>query len=81
MKYETLNKYLDELNVDKNKILSDINSLPKRYHEEFIDEVLVDKYSILCFNKVYEYYITDIWNELNTEEKSNLDFLLIIELP
>lgn len=43
--------------------------LPERYHDEFIGEVLVDKESIKSLNKVFEYYIQEIYNELTHKEQ------------
>lgn len=43
--------------------------LPERYHDEFIGDVLVDKESIKSLRKVFDYYLSDIWSELNHEEK------------
>ena len=43
--------------------------LPKRYHDEFVGEVLVDEESIRSLKKVFEYYIQDIYHELDHEER------------
>ena len=43
--------------------------LPKRYHDEFIGDVLVDGESIRSLKKVFEYYIQEIYHELSHEER------------
>lgn len=43
--------------------------LPTRYHNEFVTDVIVDENSILNLRKVFTYYIEEIWNELNDDEK------------
>ena len=43
--------------------------LPKRYHDEFIGDVLVDGESIRSLKKVFEYYIQEIYHELSREER------------
>lgn len=55
-----------------NNIMDDINSLPKRYQDEFIQEVLVDEMSIIAFTKVFAYYLDDIWEELTIKEKQRI---------
>ena len=47
--------------------------LPKRYHDEFIGDVLVDAESIKSLRKVFEYYLQNIYNELNNEEKEKIE--------
>ena len=47
--------------------------LPKRYHDEFIGDVLVDAESIKSLRKVFEYYLQNIYNELNHEEKEKIE--------
>lgn len=47
--------------------------LPERYHDEFIGDVLVDKESIKSLKKVFEYYLQDIWDELNHDEKEKFE--------
>lgn len=52
--------------------------LPERYHDEFVGEVLVDGESIRSLRKVFEYYLQDIYNELNKEEKEKVEQTMII---
>lgn len=52
--------------------------LPERYHNEFVGEVLVDGESIRSLRKVFEYYLQDIYNELNKEEKEKIEQTMII---
>ena len=47
--------------------------LPKRYHDEFIGDVLVDAESIKSLRKVFEYYLQNIYDELNNEEKEKIE--------
>lgn len=47
--------------------------LPERYHDEFIGDVLVDAESIKSLRKVFEYYLQNIYNELNREEKEKIE--------
>lgn len=54
-----------------NEILED---LPKRFHQEFIEDVLIIDNN-MCANdirKIYEYYLEDILDELTQEEKNNM---------
>lgn len=54
-----------------NEILED---LPKRFHQEFIEDVLIIDNN-MCANdirKIYEYYLADILDELTQEEKNNM---------
>lgn len=56
--------------------------LPKRYHEEFTKEVIVDQTSLDYLSDVFEYYLADIFNELSEKEKEPIyKEFLIIELP
>ena len=79
MDKETLNKLIKKLNLDKEKIMNDINMLPNRFINEFIGDVLVDEASLTSFNKVFSYYIADIWEDLTNEEKIPFEkkFLII----
>lgn len=79
MDKETLNKLIKKLNLDKEEIMNDINMLPNRFIDEFIGDVLVDEASLISFNKVYSYYLDEIWNELNDKEKNHFEekFLII----
>lgn len=52
-----------------NKLKDALTELPKRYHEEFINDVLVDPESIRGIRKVYGYYIDEIFPELSEKEK------------
>ena len=64
-----------------NKLEEILTDLPQRYHKEFINDVLVDQYSIINIRKVHEYYINDILNELTEEEKKPYyEKFLFIEL-
>lgn len=56
-----------------------LEMLPKRFHKEFVDEVIVDEYSIQNLRKVFEYYISEIFEELTDVEKEPLyeDFFFI----
>ena len=47
--------------------------LPERYHDEFIEDVLVDGESIKSLKKVFEYYVQDIYDELSHEEKEKFE--------
>lgn len=47
--------------------------LPERYHDEFIGDVLVDAESIKSLRKVFEYYLQNIYDELNHEEKEKIE--------
>ena len=47
--------------------------LPERYHDEFIGDVLVDAESIKSLRKVFEYYLQNIYDELNNEEKEKIE--------
>ena len=70
-----------KLDVDEERIDGLLEILPRRYHEEFIGEVIVDENSILSFNKVFGYYLDDIWEELSDEEIEKIkDVYFIIEL-
>ena len=54
-----------------NEILEDV---PKRFHQEFIEDVLIIDNN-MCANdirKIYEYYLEDILDELTQEEKNNM---------
>lgn len=66
---------------EKNNIMDDIYSLPERYHDEFIQEVLVDEMSLIAFSKIYSYFLDAIWSELTIKEKENMNnkFFIIIE--
>lgn len=70
---------IEKYHIDKlEEILKD---LPKRYHEEFIEDVLVDQVSITSIRKVHEYYINDIFNEFTEKEKEPYyEKFLFIEL-
>lgn len=53
--------------LDKDKqlcIMEDINSLPLSYKKEFIKDVIVDINSLYSFDKVFDYYIADCYDEL-----------------
>lgn len=52
--------------------------LPERYHDEFVGDVLVDKASITRLDKVFEYYIQDIIDELSVDELEKLQEDMII---
>lgn len=73
MKEKELDKLLDKLNLNKNSIKNDIKLLPKRYQKEFIEDVLVDENSLITFNKVYSYYLDEIWEELTIKEKNKME--------
>ena len=79
MDCETLKRMIKELDVDGEKILDDIKMLPDRYVDEFVGDVLVDKVSITSFNKVFSYYVDEIWEELTDDEKIPFEekFLII----
>lgn len=79
MDCETLKRMIKELDVDGEKILADIKMLPERYVDEFVGDVLVGEVSITSFNKVFSYYVDDIWEELTDEEKIPFEekFLII----
>lgn len=47
--------------------------LPERYHDEFIGDVLVDAESIKSLRKVFEYYLQNIYDELNHKEKEKIE--------
>ena len=47
--------------------------LPERYHDEFIGDILVDAESIKSLRKVFEYYLQNIYNELNDKEKEKIE--------
>ena len=47
--------------------------LPERYHDEFVGDVLIDGESIKSLRKVFAYYLQDIYNELNHEEKEKIE--------
>ena len=49
-----------------------LNLLPVRYHDEFIGDVLVDKESVKSLNKVFQYYLQDIFPELTSSEKEKI---------
>lgn len=53
-----------------NELEKKIKELPKRFHNEFVNEVIVDQYSITSINDVYNYYISDIFEELTQKEKN-----------
>ena len=63
---------------EKNNVMNDIYSLPERYHDEFIQEVLVDEMSLIAFSKIYSYFLDEIWNELTIKEKENMNNNLFI---
>lgn len=63
---------------EKNNVMNDIYSLPERYHDEFIQEVLVDEMSLIAFSKIYSYFLDEIWNELTIKEKENMNNHLFI---
>lgn len=77
MNKENFNKII----ANKEDIKKQMNLLPKRFHEEFIEDVIVDEVSIECFRKVYTYYINEIWNELTENEREMYrEHYLFIEL-
>lgn len=55
--------------------------IPTRYHEEFLNDVIVDEQSIKYIRKVTEYYLAEIYDELTSEEKEIISKkMIIIEL-
>ena len=73
-KYE--NKYgfvIEDDAVEKFKWI--IKILPDPWKTEFVDDVLVYKnsYDFRVLNKVFMYYIDDIYNELPKETKDEID--------
>ena len=58
-----------------------LKMLPSRYHDEFVNDVIVDEHSISNLRKVFTYYIEEIWSELTDEEKVPFEeTFLFIEL-
>ena len=64
-----LNDAFNITEYEINKLKDALTELPKRYHEEFINDVLVDSESIRGIRKVYSYYIDEIFPELSEKEK------------
>ena len=81
MNCETLKRMIKELDVDGDDIMESIKMLPERFVDEFVGDVLVGEESLNSFNKVFTYYLADIWDELTEEEKIPFEEkFLIIEL-
>lgn len=49
-----------------------LKMLPVRFHDEFMNEVVVDKKDTKGLRKAFEYYLEDILDELTQEEKDNI---------
>ena len=61
-----------------NEILED---LPKRFHKEFVEEVLFIENNMCAHDvrKIYEYYLEDIIPEMTEEEKSKI-FVNLVQI-
>ena len=58
-----------------------LNILPSRYHNEFLDEVIVDEVSIKYFRKIAEMFLAEIFEELSQQEKDIIgEKYIIIQL-
>jgi hypothetical protein len=54
------------------KIKKCLKILPTRFHDEFINEVIIDEASIKSIKKVFEYYLAEILDELTQKEKDKI---------
>ena len=64
---------------NKKWIKEQIEMLPGRFRQEFIEDVIVDEASLDSFRKVYTYYVAEIWSELTDNEKEaySKEYILI----
>lgn len=61
-----------------NSIDKCLKLLPERYHEEFLNDVIVDYESIRSLRKVFSYYLADIYNELSTDEQERIEEKMLV---
>ena len=77
MKIQQFYNILDEqTNEQHDLILKQLNTIPLRFQQEFIEDVIVDKYSIMSFNKCVNYFLEDIYSELSEKERNQMFMLL-----